>query len=208
MDYIITSHNKLLIHQDTITASDVDKIDGELQSHPNIDELYLTCKINTDNIQKIITTIQLIPKLSSLELFHCKWESPKLCKMVFDALQSSCPIFISLDLIATNIGDEGAMYLASYLRSNSSLSSLYLGDPTITTTGMDAITKSLLSHSTLRNLELRCNGKIGMESARDIINVLHSLQRLSVNGIKGGALDKLAKALATNTSIVDLNFGI
>ncbi len=208
------NHLQLLSNLDepfAITPNEMDQIEREIQSHPNISNLSLyNCAINTDNIQIITNIIQSIPNLSSLDLDQCKCDSnsPELLEEICSAIESSCPIFKSLEFHYIDIGSEGAMYLATYLQSNRSLARLELHDSSITTSGMDAITQSLLSnHSTLTDLNL-ADCKIGISAARSIGSIIQSnvLKSLCLfrNSLGSDGAKEIVNALRSNTSFKHL----
>lgn len=118
------------------------------------------------------------------------------------------------------IGDDGASQLANMLKVNKSLKSLNLMGNRITNPGAMAIAEALKTNTSLTKLSLdgraldnRCIGNtIGNKAAGKMAEMLivnKTLQKLNLryNPIDEQGLNSLAKALNTNTSLQDFQFG-
>ena len=124
---------------------------------------------------------------------------------------------VSVDLSANEIGPRGAATVAAALRDNIVLKELVLSNNSVGHVGATALAGALHCNGTLETLELWGNGvrSDGAAQLADALQHNHALRRLGlrenevgvslVRGELMGAGAQLAKALATNRTLTDLD---
>ena len=120
-----------------------------------------------------------------------------------------CPRPIALDITKNDIGEEGAIALATALKANSTLTSLNVADNNIGATGTKALAAVLKDNSTLTSLNVSLNslGDIGATAFADAIRTNATLTSLVLanNKIGVAGAEALADALKTNSTLTSLS---
>ena len=137
--------------------------------------------------------------------------SPDYPKSIPGKLAIALSTLTELNLIAYNIGDNGAKHIADALKCNTTLQNLYLGSNNIGNNGAKHIADALKDNTTLQTLGLDMNN-IGDNGAKHIADALkdnttlHTLY-LSFNKIGANGAKHIAGALNINTTLQTLSLG-
>ncbi|KAL0245049.1 hypothetical protein GEMRC1_009129 [Eukaryota sp. GEM-RC1] len=151
----------------------------------------------------------LFPRLKQLEVSVAR-QLTSVSMLLIEALKTNTTV-ISIDLLDSAIGAEGARALAEALKVNASVTSVNLCNNFLRDDGARALAEALKVNSSVTGVDLTLNS-IGDDGARAlaealIVNTTVTSVNLGYNSIGDEGARALAEALKVNASITSLNLG-
>lgn len=210
MDYLNYDFKTILILSAYINLVELKKICDKLKSNTTITELVLNnCNINDAGVKCIAKVLKINSVIKILRLSGNKIGN-KGVKYIVDALNINplSPIQ-TIDLSTNRIDDKGLEYMAELLKTNKSLSSLYLGHNSISSKGFEYMCDIFKTNKTL--IEIGFSGFIQNNS--DMIcfsNMLKENNTLEIIMLYNTLIHKmcdtdLMQILQKNSSIIKIH---
>ena len=199
---------KLNLHDNSLTHVGAEALAEMLKDNCFISQLDVSeNRLGTKGIESFGEMLNENNSLWSLGLENCGLHERDLHKL----LQGDRIGLRVVNLKGNELGDEGAIVVGSFIRSNSSLEVLDLSWNAIHLKGTAALAKGLKANRALRNLSLSRNS-ISNEGAAEIGEALainKSLQILDVSncGFNEIGAEAIVEGLRTNTTLETLKIG-
>ncbi|KAF9140378.1 hypothetical protein BGX30_006609, partial [Mortierella sp. GBA39] len=194
------------------TTSDLEALEDALkESRVSILRLDLQ-QFRTSVVSKLLSTstpydvIFRIRDLPNMKVLHILLSNELVKFLGFPPKKSTHICKMSCELVSTLIGGREFGILADALKTNSTLTTLDLGNNSIEYERVKALAEALKANSTLTTLYLRRNsiGDNGAKSLAEALKINSTLTTLDLERIPTGA-KALAEALKANLTLTTLN---